>query len=207
MHFRAITIYLFVFKLIVQNGISKVTYEYSTNDSESISLLATKMNQNHNISLELAESVIESIKTELGTDETEIIEKNTHETVSTVTSETKLFTEEEGEEGEEVEEEEEEKKENEGAKVDITTTTTEENAYWIVSGWEESCHMDPCMHNQTRTVNCSSDTKACDNSTKPADSRPCPIQNGLVCKNKVNSVLNKLLSYFHELFRNENLIE
>ena len=78
--------------------------------------------------------------------------------------------------------------------------------YWIVGEWSKTCR-NPCSSNQTRSVKCSADHIKCDKATKPIESRPCAIQNDLICKSKVNSLFNKVIQYLEELFKSENLIE
>ena len=89
--------------------------------------------------------------------------------------------------------------------VNMTVEFIESN--WIVGEWSKTCKINPCSNNQTRSITCSSDHKKCDNSTKPIESRPCPIQADLVCKIKVNTVFNRVIQFLEELFKSENLIE
>ena len=78
--------------------------------------------------------------------------------------------------------------------------------HWITGDWSKTCRLNPCKSNQTRVVKCSSDTIKCNQSVKPNESKPCSIPVDLICKSRVHFLFSKVMQFFEELFKSENLI-
>jgi hypothetical protein len=89
----------------------------------------------------------------------------------------------------------------------ISENTFDETPYWVIGEWSKTCRINPCSSNQTRSVKCSTEDLKCDQTAKPTETRPCLIQDELICKSKVNSMFNRVISFLEELFKSENIIE